>query len=49
MGLFSKNKEKEGYTSISGNSFDFEEMTLMRHGICRFIIDKEKENILVED
>lgn len=51
---FIENPEKDFillkyYSSLSGNSFDFEEMTLMRHGICRFIIDKEKENIIVED
>ncbi|WP_288678394.1 hypothetical protein [uncultured Clostridium sp.] len=59
MGLFSKNKERKGYTSIKdflvlkyysslySDGLILEEITLMRHGICRFRIDSEKENILV--
>lgn len=51
---FIENPEKDFiklkyYSSLSNNSFEFEEITVMRHGICRFVIDNEKENILIED
>ncbi len=37
------------YSSLYSDGFSLEEITLMRHGICRFRIDSEKENILVLD
>ena len=49
---FIENPEKDFlvlkyYSSLYKNGFSLEEITLMRHGICRFRIDSEKENILV--
>ena len=51
---FIENPEKDFlvlkyYSSLYKNGFSLEEITLMRHGICRFRIDSEKENILVSD
>ena len=51
---FIENPEKDFlvlkyYSSLYSDGFSLEEITLMRHGICRFRIDSEKENILVSD